>query len=291
MSKNRPSIAKVALGIATSGVLALTLAACSSSASTTTGSDAATTSSASADDKVIVVGASPSPHAEILEQIRDDLAEEGYELKIVEYSDYVQPNVALADGDLDANYFQHQPYLDEYNAENGTDLVGAAKIHFEPMSIYSSKYDSLDSIPDGATIAVPSDATNEGRALLLLQDQGIITLKDGVGLSATANDIASNPHNIQLVEVEAAQVPRSLEDVDYAVINGNYALSAGLDTTTALASEAADSEAANTYANIIAVRAGDENSAKTQALIKALESEGVKTYIDDQYKGTVIAVF
>ena len=237
------------------------------------------------------MGASPSPHAEILNAVADELKSEGYELKVVEYNDYVQPNVALDAGDLDANYFQHLPYLENYNDENGTDLVSAGAIHFEPMGLYAGKSSDINNVPDGAKIAVPSDATNEARALLLLQDQGVIKLKDGVGLEATANDIEENPHNIQLVEVEAAAVPRSLEDSDFAVINGNYALSAGLDTSTTLASESADSEAAQTYANIVAVRKGDENSEKTQALIKALTSDTARKFIEEQYKGSVIPVF
>lgn len=266
--------------------LALALTACGSSSSSTS----ATTESSS-EDNVITVGASPSPHAEILEAVRNELENEGYELKIVEYNDYVQPNVALADGDLDANYFQHLPYLENYNEENGTDLVSAAAIHFEPMGIYAGKSSDLSNVPDGATIAVPSDATNEARALLLLQEQGVITLKDGVGLEATANDIQDNPHNIQLVEVEAASVARSLEDCDFGVVNGNYALSAGLDTSATLASESADSEAGQTYANIVAVRNGDEESDKTKALVKALTSATAKTFIDETYQGSVITVF
>ena len=282
-------IKPIAGAVAACGLgLALTLTGCAGSSTSSTGSDATT---ASADDKVITVGASPSPHAEILKAVEDELAKEGYELKIVEYSDYVQPNVALDEGDLDANYFQHLPYLDNYNEENGTGLVSAGAIHFEPMGIYAGKSSDIKNVPDGAKIAVPSDATNEARALLLLQDQGVITLKDGVGLEATANDIEKNPHNIELVEVEAASVPRSLEDCDFAVINGNYALSAGLDTSATLASEGADSEAAQTYANIVAVRSGEENSAKTEALIKALTSATAKSYIEDTYKGSVIAVF
>jgi D-methionine transport system substrate-binding protein len=274
--------------------LAVVLSACggsSSSSNSSSSESTSTSSSSSSDDKVITVGASSSPHAEILEQIKPTLEAEGYTLNIVEYSDYVQPNEALAQGELDANYFQHKPYLDNYNAENGTDLVSVAAIHFEPMSIYSNKYDSLSDIPDGATIAVPSDSTNEARALLLLQANGIITLNEDAGLDATANDIADNPHNIQLVETEAANVARTLDDVDFAVVNGNYALSAGLDTTKALASESSDSEAAQTYANIIACRDGDQDSDKIVALVNALETQEVKDYINDTYKGTVVAVF
>lgn len=275
-------------GIAAVAGLALALTACGGNSGS-----AATTAAASgsSEDNVITVGASPSPHAEILNAVADELKSEGYELKVVEYNDYVQPNVALDAGDLDANYFQRLPYLENYNDENGTDLVSAGAIHFEPMGLYAGKSSDINNVPDGAKIAVPSDATNEARALLLLQDQGVIKLKDGVGLEATANDIEENPHNIQLVEVEAAAVPRSLEDCDFAVINGNYALSAGLDTGATLASESADSEAAQTYANIVAVRKGDENSEKTQALIKALTSDTARKFIEEQYKGSVIPVF
>ena len=268
--------------------LALALTACGGSGSSTA---ATTTASSDSSDNVITVGASPSPHAEILDAIKDELASEGYELKVVEYNDYVQPNVALSDGDLDANYFQHLPYLENYNEENGTDLVSAAAVHFEPMGLYAGKSSDINNVPDGAKIAVPSDATNEARALLLLQDQGVIKLKDGVGLEATANDIEENPHNIELVEVEAAAVARTLEDADFGVINGNYALSAGLDTSAALASEGADSEAAQTYANIVAVRNGDEESDKTKALVKALTSETARKFIEEQYQGSVIPVF
>ena len=275
-------------GIVAAAGLALALTACggNSGAATT-----AAASSSAASDNVITVGASPSPHAEILEAIKPELEARGYELKVVEYSDYVQPNVALSEGDLDANYFQHLPYLENYNTENGTDLASAGAIHFEPMGLYAGKSSDITNVPNGAKIAVPSDATNEARALLLLQDQGVIKLTDGVGLEATANDIVENPHNVELVEVEAAAVPRSLQDVDFGVINGNYALSAGLDTSATLAWVGADSEAAQTYANIIAVRSGDENSEKTQALLKALTSDTARKFIEDTYKGSVIPVF
>ena len=275
-------------GIVAAAGLALALTACggNSGAATT-----AAASSSAASDNVITVGASPSPHAEILEAIKPELEAQGYELKVVEYSDYVQPNVALSEGDLDANYFQHLPYLENYNTENGTDLASAGAIHFEPMGLYAGKSSDITNVPDGAKIAVPSDATNEARALLLLQDQGVIKLKDGVGLEATANDIVENPHNVELVEVEAAAVPRSLQDADFGVINGNYALSAGLDTSATLASEDAYSEAAQTYANIVAVRNGDEDSEKTQALLKALTSDTARKFIEDTYKGSVIPVF
>ncbi len=242
------------------------------------------------EDMVIKVGASVSPHAEILEQVKDKLAEEGYTLEIVEYNDYVLPNTALDQGELDANYFQHQPYLDEFNEKNATDLVSVAAIHFEPFGIYAGNSDSLD-LEEGAIVAVPNDGTNEARALLLLQDQGLITLKEGAGLSATILDIESNPLNLQIEELEAAQITRSLADVDIACINGNYAISGGLSVEDALATEATESLAAETYANIIVVKAGEEDSAKTKALVDALLSDEVRQYIEDTYDGAVVPVF
>ena len=277
-------------GAAVLGSLALT--ACGGgSGSGNSATTAAASGSASTAGGTITVGASPSPHAEILNAVKDELAAAGFELKVVEYNDYVQPNVALSEGDLDANYFQHKPYLDNYNQENGTDLVSAGAIHFEPMGLYAGKSSDINNVPDGAKIAVPSDATNEARALLLLEKAGVLKLKDGAGLEATKNDIDENPHKVELVEVEAASVPRTLQDSDFGVINGNYALSAGLDTTATLASEDANSEAAKTYANIVAVRNGDESNEKATALIKALTSDAAKKFIEDQYKGSVIPVF
>ena len=248
-------------------------------------------SGGSADDKVIKVGASPAPHAEILEQVKAQLADEGYTLEIKEFSDYVTPNTALNDGEIDANYFQHITYLEDFNAERGLDLVSAGGIHFEPLCVYPGKSASFDALGDGAKIAVPNDATNEARALLLLQDQGLIKLKDGVGLTATKNDIVENTKNIEIIEAEAATLPRTLDDVDLAVINGNYAIGAGLDPSTAIASEETDSEAAEKYVNVVAVRSGDEGSEKIKALVKALQSDTVKQYIDATYDGAVIATF
>jgi D-methionine transport system substrate-binding protein len=244
------------------------------------------------EDKTIVVGASSTPHAEILEQTRSILEAEGYTLKIVEYADYVQPNLALDSGDLDANYFQHQPYLDQFNKENGTDLVSAGTIHYEPIGIYPGKTASFDALADGAQIAVPNDATNEARALLLLEAQGLIKLKDGAGLEATKNDIVDNPKNLDIIEIEAAQLARSLQDVDLAVINGNYAIEAGLNVSKdAIAFEGKDSLAAETYGNIIAVRKGDENRADIKALVKALQSDEVKKFINEKYEGAVVPMF
>ena len=278
-------------GAAVLGSFALTACGGNSATGSSAATSGAATSSSASSGTVITVGASPSPHAEILKAVEDEIKAAGYELKVVEYNDYVQPNVALSEGDLDANYFQHKPYLDNYNQENGTDLVSAAAIHFEPMGIYAGKSSDIKNVPDGAKIAVPSDATNEARALLLLQDQGVLKLKDGVGLEAPKNDIAENPHNVEFVEVEAASVPRTLQDADFGVINGNYALSAGLDTTATLASEGAGSEAAKTYANIVAVRKGEDQTDKTKALVKALTSDTAKKFIENQYKGSVIPVF
>lgn len=245
----------------------------------------------SAEDKTIKVGASPSPHAEILGAAKDLLAEQGWTLEVVEYSDYIQPNAALTNGELDANYFQHLPYLENYNAENGTDLASAAEVHFEPLGLYAGKTASVDELADGAQIAVPSDTTNEARALLLLEAQGLITLKDGVGLEATANDIVENPKNIEVIEAEAAALPRMLEDVDMAVINGNYALSSGLDASLVVAQEDDASEASGVYPNVVAVRSDAVDSEKTKALVAALESDEVKQFIEETYGSAVIPLF
>ncbi|HIR02317.1 MAG TPA: MetQ/NlpA family ABC transporter substrate-binding protein [Candidatus Aveggerthella stercoripullorum] len=282
---------KAVLALAFAFVMVAALAGCGGqSAEESTSASESGSSAATSEDKTIVVGASPSPHAEILAAAEDVLAEEGWTLEIVEYSDYIQPNVALESGDLDANYFQHNQYLENYNAENGTDLVNAGNIHFEPMTLYAGKTASVDELPDGAQIAVPSDASNEARALLVLQEQGIITLAEGAGLEATPNDIVDNPKNVQIVEAEAAALPRMLEDADMAVINGNYALSSGLDQSLVVATEQ-NPEAESTYPNVIAVRAGDENSEKTQALVKALTSDTVRQYIEETYGDAVVACF
>ena len=220
----------------------------------------------SADDKVIKVGASPSPHAEILAEVEEAVAAQGYTLEIIEYNDYVIPNTAVDQGELDANFFQHKPYLDDFNANNGTDIVSVAAIHFEPLGIYSSAVEEVSEIGEGAMIGVPNDATNEARALLLLE----------------ANDIASNPLNLEIKEIEAAQLPLSLLDLDAAVINGNYAISGGLSIADAIALEESTSIAADTYANIIAVKAGNENSEKVQVLINALMSDEVKALIEQR---------
>jgi len=243
-------------------------------------------------DKIITVGASTTPHAEILEAARPAIEAAGYELKIIEYNDYVQPNLALDSKDLDANYFQHQPYLDQFNEEKDTDIVSAGVIHYEPVGIYPGKTATIEALADGAQIAVPNDATNEARALLLLEAQGLITLKEGAGLNATKNDIAENPKNIDIVEIEAAQLARSLQDVDLAVINGNVAIEAGLNVSTdAIAFEDKDSIAAETYGNIIAVNAGDEDRADIKVLVAALQSDTVRKFIEDTYEGAVVPEF
>ena len=239
----------------------------------------------------IIVGASPAPHAEVLRAAQDILAEKGYELQVMEYVDYIQPNLALESGDLDANYFQHLPYLESFNEENGTDLVSAGAIHYEPFGIYAGKTSSLDDLADGAVVAVPNDTSNEARALLLLEAQGLIRLKDGAGLTATKNDIVENPKNLELYEVEAAQIPRVIEDVDIAVINGNYAIEAGFKVTDALAVEDSASIAATTYGNVVAVRSGDEDDPKIRALIEALTSDEVKKFMEETYEGAVVPLF
>lgn len=242
--------------------------------------------------KKIVVGASVTPHAEILSNVKAALEEAGYELQIVEYVDYIQPNLALNAGDLDANYFQHKPYLEQFNEENGTEVVPAATIHYEPFGIYPGKAKSLEDLKDGAQIAVPNDATNEARALLLLEAEGLIKLAPEAGLKATINDIAENPKNLKIVELEAAQLARALADVELAVINGNYAIQAGLNVANdALAFEAKDSLAAETYGNIIAVKAGNENNENIKALINALQSEEVRNFINETYEGAVVPKF
>ena len=282
-TKTFKAVAAIAGTAALVGALALTGCGGNSSTSGDNAADAA--------DKTITVGASPTPHAEILNAVKDDLAKEGYTLEVTEFSDYVQPNTAVENGDLDANYFQHINYLDSFNEENGTHLKSVGYVHYEPFGLYAGKSKSLADIKDGATIAVPNDTTNEARALLLLQQEGLITLKDGVGVKATPKDIVDNPHNIKFKELEAAQVSRSLEDVDYAVINGNYALQADLKISDALATESSEGEAAQQYGNVLAVKEGNENEEKIQALYKALTSETAKTFMNDTFNGAVVPLF
>lgn len=301
--------------------LTLSLAACGSTAASSTseaasGSEAASTASSEtasdASDAVdftgdgydatvdyaslagttIKVAASPVPHADILKVAGDILAKADITLDVVEYTEYVQPNLVTESGEVDANYFQHGPYLEDFNKENNTHLVSVAAIHYEPLGLYPGKTKSLNDLADGAKIAVPNDTTNEARALQLLAAQGIITLKEDAGLTATKNDVVDNPHNIELVEMEAAQLPRTLSDVDFAVINGNYAADAGFSASKdALAVEDAASEAAQTYANLLVVEEGNENEPAIKALVAALTSQTVKDYIDSTYDGAVVAVF
>lgn len=266
---------------------ALALTGCGSS-------DTSSTDDTSSDSsKVIKVAAVPTPHAEILNDVvKPLLAEEGYDLEVTEFTDYVQPNTATEDGEVDANYFQHGPYLENFNAERGTHLVSVTSVHYEPLAIYPGKVSSLDDLQDGAIVAVPNDPTNEARALLLLQQEGLITLADGVGVNATVNDIVDNPLNIQLKELEAAVVPTVLADVDVACINANYAIEAGLTVDNdALAVESADGDAAKTYANLLVVKEGNENNEGIQALAKALNSDEVRDYINSKYQGSVLPVF
>ena len=241
------------------------------------------------DDKTITVAASETPHSEILEAAKPILEEEGYDLEVTVFDDYVQPNEVVDSGDFDANYFQHAPYMEQFNEEKGTHLVNAGGIHYEPFGIYPGTKSSLDDIADGDTIAVPNDTTNEARALLLLQDNGIIKLKDGAGLEATVNDIEENPYNVEIVELAAEQVARVAEETSYIVLNGNYALQAGYSVSKdALAYETSDSEAAKTYVNVIAVKEGNENSDKIKALVDVLKSDEIKDFINEKYDGAVI---
>jgi D-methionine transport system substrate-binding protein len=243
---------------------------------------------AAGDKKVLTVGATPVPHAELLALVADDLAKQGIELKVVEFTDYVTPNIALAEGQLDANFFQHVPYLESFAAEKNLKLASAFAVHVEPLGLYSSKAKSLEALATGSTIAIPNDPTNEGRALLLLQAKGFIKLADAAGLKGTPADIIENAKNFKFKELEAAQLPRVLTDVDAAVINGNYALESGLNPVTdALVLEGAESP----YANIVAVRAGEENDPRIVALASALRSQKVKDFILSKYKGGVVAAF
>ncbi len=249
--------------------------------------------SGSDDDKLIRVGGTVTPHCEILEQVRPILEEQGYTVEIVQFDDYVLPNNSTEDGELLANFFQHQLYLDDFNEANGTHLVSVADIHYEPFGIYPGKTASLEELQDGATIAIPNDGTNEARALFLLEAQGLITMNEGVDTTATVLDIAENPHNYNIVELNAAQLPRSLEDVDLAVINGNYALQGGLNAIDdALAIEDAQSDQIVTYyKNVLVVKEGNEDDPRVKALAEALQSDTVRQFIEETYNGAVIPLF
>ncbi len=275
---------KKLLALATAVVLAFGVAACSSSDTTT---DTTTETKGT-----IKVGASVAPHAEILEAAKPLVEAEGYTLEIVEYNDYIIPNTSTESGELDANYFQHQPYLTNFNEENGTNLVSVASIHYEPFGIFAGKTASIEELADGAIIAVPNDGTNEARALMLLEANGLIKLKEDAGFTATVLDIAENPKNLDIKEIEAAQLPRSLQDVDLAVINGNYAIEAGLNASTdALAIEDPDSDAAQTYANVLVVKAGNEENEGVKVLANALMSDTVKEFMNTKYEGAVLPIF
>jgi D-methionine transport system substrate-binding protein len=274
---------KSILSVVLAGVLALGLVGCGG-ANTNTGN------SNSKEDKIIKVGVTPVPHKEILDAAIPLLEKEGYKVEVTEFNDYVQPNTALSDGDLDANYFQTLPYLEEQNKSRGLDLVSVGQIHLEPMGLYSKKIKSLAEIKDGATIAIPNDGSNEARALRVLAAAKLIKINDGE--SITPKDITENPKNLKFSELEAASIPRALDDVDAAVINGNYALGAGFNPSKdALTIEDKNSEAAKPYGNAIVVKKGNENSEKIQALKKALTSDEVKKFIEEKYNGSVIPVF
>lgn len=280
--KENENMKKKILALALAGVLVV-------GALTGCGSSKSESSDKKTDDKKITVAASATPHAEILEEAKTLLKDKGYELEVKVFDDYVQPNNVVESGEFDANYFQHVPYLEQFNEEKGTHLVVAGKIHYEPFGIYPGTKKDLKDIAKGDKIAVPNDTTNEARALLLLQDNGIIKLKDGAGIKATVNDIEENPNNIEIVELEAAQVPRVVNEVAYAVLNGNYALEANYTVKKdALAYEKSDSEAAKTYVNVIAVKEGNENSEKIKALVDVLKSDSIKKFINEKYDGAVI---
>ncbi len=278
------------LTVLLAGVLAVALTGCGGSDK---GGDSGSDSGSGSGDsgsKSVKVAASATPHAEILEEAKGLLEAEGYELEVTVFNDYVQPNEVVESGDFDANYFQHIPYLESFNEEKGTHLVNAGGIHYEPFGIYPGTKKSLDELAEGDTIAVPNDTTNEARALLLLQDNGVITLKEGAGLNATVNDIEENVKNVEIVELEAAQVSRVVDEVAFVVLNGNYALEAGYSVKSdAIAYEQSDSEAAKTYVNVIAVKEGNEENEAVQALVNVLKSDDIKKFIDEKYDGAVIA--
>lgn len=271
--------------------LCLSLAACGGDSAADSGAadtGAAEEGGDSGETVTLTVAASPTPHAVILEQCVPILAEQGIDLVINQYSDYVVPNTAVEDGDEDANYFQHLPYLEEFNETRGTHLVSVAGVHIEPMGIYAGKTASLDELSDGAVIGIPNDPTNEGRALLLLEAQGLITLDDSSNLSATPNNIVDNPKNLQFEEIEAQTLPSSRPDLDLAVINSNYALGAGLNPTTdALAIESGDSP----YVNVLVVKEGNEDNPAIQALVEALHSDTIRDFINEEFDGAVVPAF
>ncbi len=278
-------------------VALLALVACGNGGNDTTtassAGQAAESSETTSDDLTpLKVGASSTPHAEILESVKDDLAEAGYDLEVTVFDDYILPNEAVEDGSLDANYFQHITYLNNFNDERKTDLVAVGDIHFEALGIYPGKVSSLDDLADGAQVAIPNDATNEARALLLLEAAGLIELKDNTDIATTPKDVTANPKNLEFVELEASQIPRSIDDVDIAVINGNYAVEAGFNVEKdALVIEDNDSAAAKSYVNVVAVKAGNEDDPSVKALVKALQTDKVKEFMEENYQGAVIPMF
>ena len=271
--------------ILTVGLAVVALAACGA------GKGNEKEASKSADNKTLIVGASPTPHAEILEYAKDAMKKQGYDLQVKVFNDYIMPNTSLEDKQIDANYFQTVPYMDNFNKEKKTHIVSVGKVHFEPLGIYPGKTKAIKDLQKGATVAIPNDPSNEARALLLLEAADLIKLKDDAGINATIQDIAENPLNLNIKEVEAAQTARSLQDTDIAVVNGNYAVAAKLDVKKdALFVESAQSESAQTYANVISVRKGDEKNKAVKALVKVLQSDDVKKFIDDKYNGAVVPV-
>ena len=281
---------RVLSGIVTSALVLATLAGCSGGNTQGTAPAASSAPAGGESKGKISVAATAVPHAEILEEAKKILAEDGWDLEITVFDDYVQPNLVVNDGDIDCNYFQHQPYLDQFNEENGTDLVSVGWIHYEPLGIYAGKSSDLSSVPEGVSIAVPNDTTNEARALQLLEANGIIKLKEGAGLNATKIDvIVADSHNAEIVELDASQVSKHAEEVDFMVLNGNYALEAGLNASTdALAYELSDSEAASTYVNVIVVKAGNEENEGVKALVDVLNSDAIISFIRDTYQGSVV---
>ena len=285
------------VGILLTAALAFGAIGCSSTTESTEGTDTNNTATeengdtASGETVKIKVGAVPTPHAEILKQVQPVLAEQGIDLEIVEFNDYVQPNTTLNSGDLDANYFQHQLYLDQFNADNNMELVSIGAVHYEPMAIFAGNSSDLANLPDGAKIGVPNDPTNEARALLLLEQNGVLKLREGASVAATKLDIAENPKNVEIIEMEAAQIPLSLGSLDIGVINGNYAIGNDLALEGALAIESADTLTPDSYQNVVAVRSGDENRPELQALIQALQTQEVADYINNNYEGAVAPVF
>ena len=241
--------------------------------------------------QALKIGVVPGAYADAVGVAAEEAKAQGLEIEVIEFSDWNTPNLALDAKDIDANFFQHQPYLDDFNAEKGTDLVSLVAVHYEPLGVYAGKTASLADLKDGAKVAVPNDTTNEARALLLLEANGLIKLKADAGIKATVTDIVENPKNLDIIEVEAAQLPRSLQDVDLAVINGNYAIEAGLNVADALAKEEKDSLAATTYANIIAIRRGDENREDLKALAAALQSDEIRKFLEESYQGAVVPMF